>query len=102
MRVSGSSVPSGVDSLKWCFLRSFEHGENVKMKLVTQGNAVQRIASILVVPVLALVPAGLSQGASDDLAITVSMNVPNELNPPFVNKSGGAANATPEQAAAFA
>ncbi|MET0937042.1 MAG: hypothetical protein ABWX83_13700, partial [Luteibacter sp.] len=42
-------------------------------------------------------------GASEDsLAITVSSNVPDELNPPFVNRSGGAPNATPAQAAAFA
>src|SRR5438270_8820920 len=72
------------------------------MKNDAQRVALRRIAAILALPVLAFAPLGSSQPKNDDLAITVSMNVPNELNPPFVNKSGGAPNATPAQAAAFA
>jgi hypothetical protein len=47
----------------------------------------------------------VSQTTADDPPIVVSLAVPNELNPPFaltVPQKGGAANATPSQAAAFA
>lgn len=50
-------------------------------------------------------PATESQEAPPPSAIVVSATVPSELNPPFVQAptpSGGAPNATPAQAAAFA
>ena len=40
--------------------------------------------------------------AAPGVAIQVNRKVPSELNPPFTNGSGGAVEATPDQAAAFA
>ena len=72
----------------------------------TRRIALPRLASILTVPLLAAAPLGLSQPGNADPKITVSAqdkNVPSELNPPFASpQSGGAPNATPAQAAAFA
>ncbi len=56
------------------------------------------------VAVLALglgIPGEVALGAEGE-PITVSPVLPNELNPPFRKRSGGAPDATPEQAAAFA
>jgi hypothetical protein len=54
----------------------------------------------------AIVALSASASLSQALPITVSPDVPNELNPPFdvnnVASPGGAPNASPEQAAAFA
>jgi len=76
------------------------------MKNATQRIALRRIASILAIPVLAFALLGASGLRGNDPVITVNSNsrdVPSELNPPFVHKqSGGAPNATPAQAAAFA
>ena len=76
------------------------------MRNATQRIALRRLASILAIPLLAAAPVGLSQPGNADPPITVSAqdkNVPSELNPPFAGpKSGGAPNATPAQAAAFA
>jgi hypothetical protein len=76
------------------------------MSNTTQRIALRRIASILAIPLLAAAPMGLSQPGNADPPITVSAQdkkVPSELNPPFANnQSGGAPNATPAEAAAFA
>lgn len=76
------------------------------MKNATQRITLRRIASILAFPVLASALLGFSGVRANAPPITVNSNsreVPSELNPPFVNKrSGGAPNATPAQAAAFA
>src|SRR5437867_4014366 len=76
------------------------------MRNATQRITLRRIASILIIPLLVAAPLGLSQPGNADPKITVSAqdkNVPSELNPPFASpRSGGAPNATPAQAAAFA
>ena len=76
------------------------------MKNATHRIALRRIASTLAIPVLASALLGASGPRGSDPVITVNSNsrdVPSELNPPFINnRSGGAPNATPAQAAAFA
>src|SRR5437867_137953 len=76
------------------------------MRNARQRITLRRIASILTIPLLVAAPLGLSQPGNADPKITVSAqdkNVPSELNPPFASpQSGGAPNATPAQAAAFA
>jgi hypothetical protein len=67
----------------------------------TQRITLRRIASLLAIPVLASALLGASGLRHNDPVITVNSNsrvVPSELNP----GSGGAPNATPAQAAAFA
>jgi hypothetical protein len=59
------------------------------------------IAAVVVTGCLPPIAAHAQTGT----AITISSVVPNELNPPFVAgppATGGAPNATPQQAAAFA
>ncbi|MFL5335519.1 MAG: hypothetical protein ACJ8H8_20615 [Geminicoccaceae bacterium] len=76
-------------------------------------NAIRLAASRYVPVVLALAafgldlrawPAQADAGAQADPgpAIRVNSTVPPELNPPFLHKTGGAPDATPAQAAAFA
>jgi hypothetical protein len=76
------------------------------MKKTPQWIALRRITSILAIPVLVNAPLGMSQSGNGTPAIVVSAQnktPPSELNPPFTSdKFGGAPNATPAQAAAFA
>src|SRR3954467_9767567 len=78
----------------------------VRMKNTTQRIALRRMVSILTIPVLAsalLSWPGLGNADPPVKVSSADKKVPNELNPPFVkNQSGGAPNATPAQAAAFA
>jgi hypothetical protein len=63
----------------------------------------QRASAVAAALALALSFLGQASGAAAAEAITVSPDLPHELNPPFnANGTGGAPDATPEQAAAFA
>lgn len=62
----------------------------------------ERISTIATALALGLSILGSAAETARAEAIKVSPVLPHELNPPFQNQTGGAPDATPEQAAAFA
>ena len=67
----------------------------------TRRVVLQRVGSIMTLPAVAFVLLGWSGPVDNEPVIAVSSTIPDELNPPFNYKFGGAPNATPAQAAAF-